>query len=105
MPNDDFFANTSIAPVRGTAITPYPAGQINSAMLYAAADKPTQQRLTKEFLSNQCRALLTIDALQNTMLISIVEMHCNQQAPLSEQRHKMIVDAFVASTANRIVRW
>lgn len=105
MSNNNFFSNTSIAPVKNLEIMPYPTRQINSAILYSAADRPTQQKLAKEALSDQCRALLAYTAMENTLMLSALEMQCYLQAPQGEQRYKAIVDAYTAGAVKRIVGW
>ncbi len=106
MQNKDFFENTSIVSTpQSTAIAPYPQGQINSAMLLAAADKTTRQKLTAAALSDSCRALLAVSAIENTMLLSVMEARCSQIAPHAEQRFKAIADAYVAGAIEKIRRW
>ena len=106
MQNKDFFENTSIVSAPpSTAIAPYSQGQINSAMLLAAADRPTKLRLTQAILSDQCRALLAVNAIENTMMLSIMEAHLTQTAPHAEQRFKAIADAYVVGAIEKIRRW
>ena len=105
MQNKDFFADTSIVAAQPTTALSCQPSQINAAMLYAAADKNTQQQLTKAALSDQCRALLAATAMENTLMLSAMEAHCTQVAPLGAHRFKAIADAYVIGTVKRIERW
>lgn len=106
MKNNDFFSDSSIVPVKGgTTIAPYQPNQMNTAMMLAAAAPATRQRITKEALSDQCRALLTVSAMENVLMLSVLESHCCQQAPTGEQRYKAIADAYTMGAVNKIARW
>lgn len=105
MPNKDFFSDSSIVPAKGTkTIAPYQPNQMNAAMLLAAADKNTQMQLTKAAISDQCRALLACSAMENVLMLSVMEAHCCQTAPSGEQRYKAIVDAYTIGAVNAIAQ-
>ena len=64
-----------------------------------------QRRAGQEITHEQCRALLTYTAMENTMMLSAMEAFCYRTAPFGEQRYKQIVDAYAAGAINRILGW
>jgi hypothetical protein len=100
MQNNNFFSS------RGDLVPMNPASlALSSGATLLAADKNTGRLVSKEALSDRCRALLAGTAMENTATLSAIEAYCRQVAPLGGQRYKLIADAYAAAAAARIARW
>lgn len=53
----------------------------------------------------EARAYLTQTALQNAAMLSAMEEHCCQMAPLGTVRYQAIVDAWVIGASSRLMKW
>jgi hypothetical protein len=97
MQNNGFFpVRSDLVPMNPAALAPYPAGPVNPA---------AGRQVSKEALSDQCRALLAYTAMENSLTLSAIEAYCRQTAPLGEHRYKLIADAYAMAAAARIARW
>lgn len=106
MQNNDLFSNSRIVPAkRSSDVVPYQKNQSGTAMMLAAAHPVTRQRISKEVMSDQCRMLLACNAMENVLLISALESHCNSVAPEGSARYKLIADSYAVAAARSVGRW
>ena len=101
---DNTFALSTISAPTGLAAGNSFYGKLQTR-LAERANLTVLREAGQEAMREQCRAMLTHTALENTAMLSALEAHCYRTAPLGEERYKQIVDAYALSAARRIVRW
>ncbi len=100
-------SNQSLSPIHTPSSYPSPLSLIEATgtQLATKTDMKILRRGSQAATHDLCTAILAYGAMDNTIMLSMLEGRCFELAPWGEERYKAIVNAYVTNAVIQIINF